>query len=75
MVKKDLAKVIEVCESMSWCYQEYLTLGKDICAVMAFKDYIYLSYGFLPKVVDEESLKSNKPLKEEETPKEESKPL
>ena len=56
------------------CYEEYLALGKDICAAMNFKDYVYLSYGFWLKDVYQEAFKNRKPLKEEDTPKEKCNP-
>ena len=48
MVKKYLARMIEVCENMPRCYKDYLTLGKNIGGVMTFKEYVYLKYGFWP---------------------------
>ena len=52
MVKKDLTKMKKACENMPCCYQEYLALGKKICADISFKEYIYFQYGFWPKDVD-----------------------
>ena len=60
MVNKYLAKMIEACENMPRCYQEYLALGKNICADMYFKEYIYFKYGFWPKNVDDHFFKSRK---------------
>ena len=57
--------MIEVCENMPRCYQEYLTLVKDICASMTYKDYVYIMYGFWPQNVDEYSFKRNIPSIEE----------
>ena len=61
MVNKNLTKVIEACENMPRCYQENIALGKDICANISFKEYIYFKYGFWPKHVDEHSFKNIKP--------------
>ena len=52
IVKKDLIKVIEACENIPCYYKEYLTLLKTIGAVMTFKEYAYLMYGFWPQNVD-----------------------
>ena len=49
--------MIEACENMPGCYKEYLTLGKNIGAVMNFKEYVYLKYGFCPQNVDENYFK------------------
>ena len=65
MVKKYLTKMKEACENMPCYYQEYLALGKKICADISFKEYIYFQYGFQPKDVDEHSFNSNKPSMEE----------
>ena len=45
MVKKDLPKMIEACENMPHCYEDYLALGRNICANLSFGDYIYFNYG------------------------------
>ena len=45
---------------MPRCYQEYLALGKGICAKISFKEYIYCKYGFWPKNADESSFERNK---------------
>ena len=44
--------MIEACENMPCYYKEYLTLLKTIGAVMTFKEYAYLMYGFWPQNVD-----------------------
>ena len=49
MVKKKFTEVIEACENMSHCYEDYLALGRNICANLYFGDYIYFTYGFQPK--------------------------
>ena len=49
MVKKNLTEIIESCENMSHCYEDYLALGRNICANLSFGDYIYFKYGFWPK--------------------------
>ena len=46
MGKKNLTEIIEACENMSHCYEDYLALGKNICANLSFGDYIYFKYGF-----------------------------
>ena len=65
IIKKYLTKVIESCENIPHCYQEYLALGKEICANIYLKEYIYFKYGFYPKHVDDHSLNSKKPSMEE----------
>ena len=65
MVKKDLTKMIEAYENMSRYYQEYLALGKDICANISVKEYIYFKYGIKPNHVDENYFKRIKPSMEE----------
>ena len=52
--------MIKACENMPCCYKEYLTLGNTIGAVMTFKDYVYIKYGFWPQNVDEHSFKRRK---------------
>ena len=52
--------MMEACENMSCCYQEYLALGKKICAYIYFKEYIYFHYVFLVKDVDYNSFESSK---------------
>ena len=49
MVKKNLAEIIEACENMPHYYEDYLALGRNICANLSFGDYIYFKYGFWPK--------------------------
>ena len=46
MVKKNLEDIIEVCENMPHCYEDYLAFGRNICANLYFGDYIYFKYGF-----------------------------
>ena len=41
MVKKDMTTIMEACEIMPNYYKEYLALGKNICADITFKEYIY----------------------------------
>ena len=41
MVKKYLTNIMESCENMPSCYNEYLALGKKICVDVTFKKYIY----------------------------------
>ena len=65
MVKKYLTKMIEACENMPHCYQDYLALGKNICENMYFKEYIYFKYGFWTKHVNQHSFNRNKPFIEE----------
>ena len=36
MVKKNLTEIIEACENMSHCYEDYLDLGRNICANLYF---------------------------------------
>ena len=49
MVKKNLTEIIEACENMSHCYEDYLALGRNICVNLSFGDYIYFKYGFQTK--------------------------
>ena len=49
MVNKNLTEIIEACENMSHCYEDYLALDRNICANLSFGDYIYSKYGFWPK--------------------------
>ena len=65
MVKKNLTEIIEACENMSHCYEDYLALGRNICANLYFGDYIYFKYGFWPKHYYENSFKSSKLSREE----------
>ena len=65
MVKKNLIEIIEACENMSHCYEDYLALGRNICANLYFGDYIYFKYGFQPKHYYENYFKSSKLSKEE----------
>ena len=46
IVKKNLANIIEACENMPHCYEDYLSLARNICANLSFGDYIYFKYGF-----------------------------
>ena len=64
MGKKYLTNIIEACENMPRCYEEYLALGKKICANIDFGEYIYFKYGFWNKHVNERSFKSIKPSRE-----------
>ena len=36
MVKKNLTEIIEACENMSHYYEDYLALGRNICANLSF---------------------------------------
>ena len=65
MVKKNLTDIIEACENMSHYYEDYLDLGRNICANLYFGDYIYFKYGFWPKHYYENSFKRNKLSREE----------
>ena len=65
MVKKILAEIIEACENMSHCYEDYLALGRNICANLYFEDYIYFKYGFQPKNYYEHSFNISNPYREE----------
>ena len=65
MVKKNLTEIIEACENMSHCYEDYLVLGMNIFANLYFGDYIYFKYGFRPKHGYENYFKSRKLSKEE----------
>ena len=65
MVKKNLTNIIEACENMSHCYEDYLNLGRNICANLSFRDYIYFKYGFWTKHDYEHSFKSIKLSREE----------
>jgi hypothetical protein len=38
-------------------YQEYLTLGEEICATLPFKGYYTLKHGSWPKDLDEDYFK------------------
>ena len=49
IVKKYLKNMIESCENMPYCYNKYLTLGKNIGTVMYLKEYVYIRYGFFPQ--------------------------
>ena len=61
MVKKNLAEIIEACENMPHYYENYLALGRNICANLSFRDYIYFKYGFWPKHDYEHYFKISKP--------------
>ena len=65
MVKKSLTKIIEACENMAHYYEDYLALGRNICANLYFGDYIYFKYGFWPKHDYENSFKISNPSREE----------
>ena len=65
MVKKNLAEIIEACENMPHCYEDYLALGRNICANLSFWNYIYFKYGFCPKHDYDNYFKSSKLSKEE----------
>ena len=65
MVKKNLAEIIEACENMPHYYEDYLALGRNICANLSFRDYIYFTYGFQLKHDYENYFKSSKLSKEE----------
>ena len=41
MVKKNLTEIIEACENMSHCYEDYLDLGRNICANLS--EIIFIS--------------------------------
>ena len=58
--KKDLAKTIDASENLPHHQKEYLALGEKICKFIPFKDYFYFRFGFEPKDVDENYLKSSK---------------
>ena len=65
MVKKDLTKMIEACENMTHCYEDYLDLGRNICSNLYFRDYIYFKYGLQPKHDYENYFNRIKPSREE----------
>ena len=65
MVNKNLTEIFEACENMSHCYEDYLALGRNICASLSFRDYIYFKYGFWPKHYYENSFKIRNPSREE----------
>ena len=65
MVKKYLTEIIEACENMPRCYEDYLDLGRNICANLSFRDYLYFTYGFQLKHDYENYFKSTKLSKEE----------
>ena len=65
MVKKNLAEIIEACENMPHYYEDYLALGRNICANLSFRDYIYFKYGFWPKHDYEHSFNIRNPSREE----------
>ena len=46
MARKNLAEIIEACENMPHYCEDYLALGRNICANLYFRDYIYFKYGF-----------------------------
>ena len=50
---------------MSHCYEDYLALGRNICANLYFGDNIYLNYGFQPKNYYENYFNISKPSREE----------
>ena len=41
MVKKNLAEIIEACENMPQYYEDYLALGRNICANIYFRLYLF----------------------------------
>ena len=65
MVKKNLTEIIEACENMPHCYEDYLALGRNIWENLSFGDYIYFKYGFWTKHDYENSFKISKPSKED----------
>ena len=65
MVNKNLTEIIEACENMSHCYEDYLDLGRNICANLSFRDYIYFKYGLWTKHDYDHSFKSSKLSREE----------
>ena len=65
MVKKNLIEIIEACENMSHCYEDYLDLGRNICANLYFRDYIYFKYGFWTKNYYEHYFNSSNQSREE----------
>ena len=48
----ELEKRIIARKNMSFHYQEYLALGKEICVVISFKDYLHYKYTFWPQYLD-----------------------
>ena len=50
---------------MSHCYEDYLDLGRNICANLSFGDYIYFKYGLWPKHDYDNSFNSINPSREE----------
>ena len=65
MVKKNLTEIIEACQNMSHCYEDYLDLGRNICANLSFRDYIYFKYGLWPKHDYDHYFNISKPSKDE----------
>ena len=59
--------MIEACENMPCCYKEYVASVKIIDAVMTFKEYVYLKYGFGHNNFDENYFKSIKVSIEEQS--------
>ena len=53
-----LLKHVRICLTQ---YEDYLALGRNICANLSFGDYIYFKYGFWPKNDDENYFKCIKP--------------
>ena len=58
-LRKDLAKIIDAIENLPHHYEEYLSLGEEICKSIHFKKYFYCRFGFEPNDVDDYSFKRN----------------
>ena len=65
MVDKDLTEIIEACDNMPHYYEDYLALGRNICANLSFGDYIYFKYGFWTKHDYDHSFNISNPYREE----------
>ena len=48
--KKDLAKMIDAIENLPHLYEEYLSLGEEICKSIPLKEYFIADLDLIPKI-------------------------
>ena len=51
MVKKNLIEIIEACENMPHCYEDYLALGRNICETFILEIIFISSMDYVPSMI------------------------